>query len=126
MSRSIQKHFPGSRLSQFLLKFRHKQSRNFELSFHLIEAIRKKVESSSADFLLVILPMNINDQSRIVDFAKIKNISHLDLQATHFKPRDSFYFKNDDHWNIKGHQMAARLIEDYLSREIFPSKQEKY
>ncbi|MCC7354643.1 MAG: hypothetical protein IT330_12925 [Anaerolineae bacterium] len=62
----------------------------------------------------------------MLDFCAAQGLRCLDLTPAfrqHAAAGEQLYFRNDGHWNVAGHALAANLIYDYLSSQgLLPQK----
>lgn len=108
-----------------------------EKTYKVISAMKKLTEENHMDFLVVLLPVDIQFypdawekygrtwlpiegqenfiQKRIAGRLSLENIKYLDLYPVFKKEKDNHpFFRSDAHFNALGHRLVAEEIANYL------------
>jgi hypothetical protein len=86
---------------------------------NMIEIIRQRTEMKGGKFILFFLPYP-NDclKGRYdVDISGFDYYDILDYFPSDKQALQKIIFKNDSHWNVNGHEIAARAVVETLVRE---------
>ena len=87
-----------------------------EEAMDMIKIIKYKTEEKGGKFILFFLP----HPNECLQGKYLINVSHFDyLDIMHYFPSqkeaiDKIKFKDDDHWSVYGHEIAARAIVETL------------
>lgn len=90
------------------------EQRTYLVTYHLIKAMSKLSKEEGAKFVLVSIPMNVEEREWIQKITKKENIPYLQLDKYFESMEGSTRFPHDYHWNVKGHAIAAKAIDDFL------------
>jgi len=94
----------------------------------LLSEFNQRVKSAEAKFLVVMIPYKrlvTEDEEKVTwtalrDFFQRQAIALVDLKPTfqaHWRMGENLFFRIDDHWSPAGHELAAKVIGDYLKNE---------
>jgi hypothetical protein len=91
-------------------------SKNDNVTYHLLAAVDDLCLRYGARFVLVSLPMESDQRAVLQRVAADKRIPYLALDPHFQLITDSVVFPHDSHWNERGHEIAAQAIDGFLAR----------
>ena len=111
--------------------------KKFNISKKMLVEINKILQANNVTLVVMLIPAKVqvddkawkayeeyhdknsyrfNPQNEIMRFCNEENIKCLDLLPD-FIGKQGLYFKIDNHWNEKGHELAAGKLYEYLINE---------
>jgi hypothetical protein len=88
---------------------------DFRVTGELLLAIRDRCHVAGIPFLLVSIPMEKEGRNWLRDFASEQNLKLLQLDETFDNSGENLMLPHDNHWNGRGHELAAQTIASWLS-----------
>ena len=96
------------------------------VSSRILEKLRDYVVGKGSKLLIVFIPSkreveelddSVPYQTEIIKLCQHLGIEHLDLGPTFKSTWFRTYYRKGGHWNSRGHELAARVLYDYLKRD---------
>ncbi|NIM19688.1 MAG: hypothetical protein GTO51_04835 [Candidatus Latescibacteria bacterium] len=92
----------------------------YTIAKRLLSEIHNLSKQIGARFVLVSTPLAVEDRGVLEDFCTQENVPYLPLDDSYSNIEEKVTFTNDEHWNPRGHEIAAAAVERFLRRlEIF-------
>lgn len=101
------------------------------LGTKIMEEIKLYCDNNGIKLLIAVIPNKLqlytfydsgNPQHMIEEFCRERSIPCLNMlppfRDKFAGDKEELYFDYDPHWNIKGHIFAAKLVEEFLEREL--------
>lgn len=85
-----------------------------DVTYHLVTGMRDLCQKNGSSFVLVSTPMNMEKRAFLQRLAEREKIPYLPLDMHFNSAVPGATFPHDEHWNAKGHEIAAKAIEGFL------------
>lgn len=80
----------------------------------LLKNLANEVEANHSRFVLLAVPARKIFTNNLDIFTREENMDYLNLDIAFTGHEEKYQIPGDDHWNAKGHQYAADVIERFL------------
>ena len=91
------------------------RSTRYLLAQRLLEVLDEQCRAIDATFVLVSVPATSESMNPLEVFSERRGVPYLALDAAFSRVEEKTTFPHDGHWNARGHAVAARAIEGFLS-----------
>jgi hypothetical protein len=97
------------------------------VTYRLMAAMNDVCKAAGARFILVSIPMGVEDRAMMRQMAERESIPYLQLDEFFESEGVRAVFPHDAHWNARGHAIAAAAIEGFLTGQglLGPPKPER-
>jgi hypothetical protein len=91
-------------------------TRMYDVTYHLITAMNELCKKNGCRFVLASVPMDSEMRTLLQRIAEENKISYLPLDEYFETSFTVVTFAHDQHWNPRGHEIAANAIDAFLQK----------
>ncbi|UCE07651.1 MAG: SGNH/GDSL hydrolase family protein [bacterium] len=107
-------------------KYSGSEQKKYDVTYHLITAMIESSRKNGTQFVLVSIPMGVEERTFLQNIALKENIPYLQLDKYFESKEATVMFPHDSHWNANGHEVAANAIDAFLGQQgLFHSSRSK-